>query len=67
MEYYERKKVRTEWYKKYIFGNKLKTCVSCNGSGYYDGTFKGKQLKCQSCLGVGKVRTIEIIPLCFFS
>lgn len=66
MDYYERKRLRTEWYKKYIFGNKLKVCTSCNGTGWWDGTFNGKQPKCTNCQGSGKTRVTEIKPLWYF-
>ena len=57
MEYVERKKLRKEYYEKYIHGNKLKPCGACNGSGYYD---HNGSPKCGSCNGTGKEPLKEI-------
>lgn len=46
----ERKKARTEFYFKYVHGNKLKQCPSCSGGRYYCGH------ACSWCKGTGKVR-----------
>lgn len=54
--YRERKRLRTEWFFKYIFKKKLVPCTACNGSGYYDNTVNGRTPKCSSCNGTGKER-----------
>lgn len=51
--FHERKKERTEWYMKYVYGWKLRTCVACNGSGYYD---HNDSPRCGGCDGTGKER-----------
>jgi DnaJ-class molecular chaperone len=51
--FHERKAERKEYYEKYVFGHKLKECIACNGSGYYDNTGSPK---CSSCNGTGKQR-----------
>lgn len=57
MDFHERKKLRTEYYNKYIKGWKLITCIACNGSGYYDDNYNPK---CSSCKGISKIRTNKI-------
>lgn len=49
--FHERKKIRTEWYFKYVYKWKEKPCSACSGSGYYDDTGSPK---CGSCDGTGK-------------
>lgn len=39
MRWKEYKKLKEEWYLKYIHRNKLKKCSACNGSGFYDHSF----------------------------
>ena len=53
MTFHERKKERTEYYQKYVYGWKLKDCSACSGSGYYDDTGSPK---CGGCDGTGKER-----------
>jgi len=48
MTFHERKAKRTK-----LLGKKLKTCLACNGSGYYD---HDGSPKCSSCNGTGKIR-----------
>jgi DnaJ-class molecular chaperone len=62
----ERKQLRKAWYEKYVFKNKMITCVSCNGSGYYDNSVKGRTPKCGNCNGKGKVYEKQFIPFCLF-
>lgn len=38
---------------KYVYGWKLRTCVACNGSGYYD---HNDSPRCGGCDGTGKER-----------
>lgn len=47
----ERKKERTEYYKSNVYKWKLKPCVACNGSGFYD---NNGGPKCGACNGTGK-------------
>lgn len=66
MDFQERKKLRTEWFFKYAFKNKMKVCVACSGSGYYDSTNKwGRVPKCYSCSGTGKVHSRTFIKFPF--
>ncbi len=58
-DYHKRKLARTEYFKKYVYKNKLVTCTACNGSGYYDNTVNGRTPKCGSCGGTGKERERE--------
>lgn len=59
MEYRLLKAARTEYYNKYIDGNKMKTCLACSGSGYYDfQSSRGVARKCGSCSGTGKERSV---------
>ena len=51
MSFKSRKKERTEHYEKYVKGWKLKDCVACNGSGYYD---HNGSPECGACDGTGK-------------
>ena len=53
MDFKERKKLRTEKFIK-KFKKKMKPCIACNGTGYYDTTINGKIPKCESCAGSGK-------------
>jgi DnaJ-class molecular chaperone len=53
MDFRERKAERTEYYKKYVHGVKLRDCTACSGSGRYDGNGSPK---CSSCEGTGKER-----------
>lgn len=53
MDYHDRKKARTEYYKNNIEGWKLVACVACNGSGRYD---HNGSPDCGSCAGTGRVR-----------
>ena len=53
MDFYERKKARTEHYEKFIKNCKLRPCTACNGSGYYD---DNGSPKCGCCNGTGKER-----------
>jgi len=48
-----RKQQRTEHYKKYVHGWKLRPCLACNGSGYYD---NDGSPECSSCDGTGMER-----------
>ena len=52
-DFHKRKKQRKEFYEKYLKGWRLKTCVACNGTGYYD---SNGSPNCVSCNGTGKVR-----------
>lgn len=52
--YQRRKQSRKDHYENHVKGKKLKTCVACNGSGYYDITIKGRVPRCSSCDGKGK-------------
>ena len=52
-DYRKRKQERTEYYQKYKYKNKLKTCTACNGSGYYD---HNGSPPCGACDGTGKER-----------
>lgn len=53
IDFNERKRKRTEHYKKNVEGWKLGKCIACNGSGYYD---HNGSPKCSSCNGTGKER-----------
>jgi len=54
--FHERKKMRKDYYEKYIKGWRLRTCMACNGSGYYD---NDGSPKCSNCDGSGKERYKE--------
>lgn len=51
MNFQERKKLRSDYYFKFIFGYKLRKCISCSGTGFYD---NDKSPICSSCEGTGK-------------
>lgn len=51
--FHERKKARTEYYLKEVYKFKLRKCLACNGSGYYD---SNNSPACSSCEGTGKER-----------
>jgi DnaJ-class molecular chaperone len=59
MNFKERKLIRIENYLKYDYKKKLKTCISCNGSGYYDNFINGHTPKCSSCNGTGKIKEFQ--------
>lgn len=50
----ERKQERTEYYKRFVEGWRLRKCGACNGSGHYDGGRNNP--KCGACDGTGKER-----------
>lgn len=47
----ERKKERTEYFFRFIYGMKLRTCSACNGTGRYDNTGSPR---CGACGGSGR-------------
>lgn len=49
----QRKTQRTEYYRRYVHGWKLRNCTACNGSGYYDSCGSPS---CGACDGSGKER-----------
>ena len=51
MNFHERKKWRTRWYFRCVYGWRLKTCTACSGSGRYD--HHGSP-RCGNCDGTGK-------------
>ena len=51
MDFQERKKERKKHYEKYVKGWKLKNCIACNGTGYYD---HNGSPNCAACNGTGK-------------
>ncbi|EKN3715407.1 TPA: hypothetical protein ACPZMC_004083 [Yersinia enterocolitica] len=51
--FHERKKERTDYYRRFVHGWKLKKCSACNGSGYYD---NDGSPYCGACGGTGKER-----------
>lgn len=53
LSFQERKKLRTQYYEKWVKGWKLTACLACNGTGYYD---HDGSPKCSSCNGTGKER-----------
>ena len=53
MGFKERKAQRTENYKRYVEGRRLRDCVACAGSGRYD---SHGSPKCGACGGTGKER-----------
>lgn len=63
MNFKDRKKLRKEYFEKYVKGWKLRPCTACNGSGYYDNSIKGTIPKCGSCDGTGKERYIPIFSV----
>lgn len=52
-DFHERKAERTEWYFRFVYGWRLRTCYACNGSGRHD-SFRSP--KCEGCVGTGKER-----------
>lgn len=66
MTWKQYKAIRKAYFYAYIFKNKLKVCVACNGTGQYDTTRYGKIPKCGSCEGTGKVREREVKPFFLF-
>lgn len=56
MNFNERKKKRSEYYHKFIFGYKQRDCSACSGSGRYD---SNGSPPCSSCEGTGKERYKE--------
>lgn len=57
-DWQRRKKLRTEYYEKYVKGNKLEECNACAGSGYYD---HNGSSSCGSCDGTGKTH-VRYLP-----
>lgn len=53
MGFRERKAERTDYYRRYVAGWKLRKCTACNGSGYYD---SDRSPRCGGCDGTGKER-----------
>ncbi len=51
VSFHERKKDRTENYIRFVYGWKLRKCIACAGSGYYD---NDGSPKCAGCDGTGK-------------
>jgi DnaJ-class molecular chaperone len=51
--FHERKKERTEYYMRFVFGWKQRPCTACNGSGRYD---HNNSPRCGGCNGTGKER-----------
>lgn len=51
MTWAARKKKRSDHYKKYVYKWKLRTCIACNGSRYYDCCGSPP---CGNCNGTGK-------------
>lgn len=51
MTFTERKKIRRDYYYKYVYGWKERPCTACNGSGYYD---HNNSPPCGACDGTGK-------------
>lgn len=54
MNFKDRKQRRKEHYEKYVKGWKLRPCIACNGSGYYDNFIGGRIPKCSACSGTGR-------------
>jgi DnaJ-class molecular chaperone len=52
-EYKEKKKQRTEYYKKYVHGWRQRKCGACMGTGVYD---HNGSPPCGACNGTGKER-----------
>lgn len=52
-DFLTRKAERTEHFKKYVAGWKLRPCSACNGSGRYD---HNGSPPCGACEGTGKER-----------
>ena len=53
MNFHERKRQRKEYFEKYIKGWKLRDCIACHGTGYYD---HSGSPPCAACDGTGKER-----------
>ena len=51
MTFSERKRIRKEYFEKYVYGWKERLCSACNGFGYYD---HNHNPICSSCNGTGK-------------
>jgi len=52
-DYHRRKQERKEYYLKYVYKYRLRPCIACNGTGYYDNIGSPK---CGCCNGTGKER-----------
>ena len=52
-DFHKRKQERKDYYEKNIKGWKLRDCIACNGSGFYD---HNGSPPCSSCNGTGKER-----------
>lgn len=52
-DFLTRKKERSEYYFRFEYGHKLRTCSACSGSGRYD---SHRSPKCSACNGTGKER-----------
>lgn len=53
MTFHQRKKWRTDYYFRFVYGWKQRDCGACNGSGYYD---NDGSPDCGACDGTGKER-----------
>ena len=53
MDYRQRKAMRVEHYKRFVFGWRLRECGACSGSGRYD---NDGSPPCGACDGTGKTR-----------
>lgn len=51
MTYLERKAARVEYYRRFVYGWRLRKCGACNGSGRYD---HNGSPPCGACEGTGK-------------
>lgn len=58
LSFHERKKDRTEYFNRFVYGWKLVACISCNGSGWYDSWDEENDcgIPCESCDGTGRTR-----------
>jgi len=52
-DFHKRKQERKDYYEKNIKGWKLRDCIACNGSGFYD---HNDSPSCSACNGTGKER-----------
>jgi hypothetical protein len=59
MDFNQRKQLRKEHFEKNVKGWKLKPCLACNGSGYYDNFIGGRIPKCSSCKGPQEKKNIN--------